>query len=418
MSDAQIHPTAIVDAQAEIGPGTIIGPYCIVQARRGPRAGLLAAASRHALRPDDRRRAEQILCVLLDRPANAGSEISGRADLSGDRRRKYLPRIRHGQSQHDERRARRASAIAEIFSLTAISATIARSATRSFFRTTARSPATSRSATTPIMGGLTAVHQFCRLGPVCDHGRLLENRAGRSALHDRRWQSGQGARASISSAWSAAVFRRKAIKVIKEAFRLIYRSKYNTRQAIEAIQQELPASEEINQIVEFIRAERARHHPLDSRHGDGVAACGGRRSSVLDLLRATRAGAAHRARRAARLRIEIDRRVSPCYLLRHCFRFMEHDAQDVVPFRIDCASQVETSGGAEIILRRHLHQPDVFEHRRVARPGGKLFRGGAILRRRHRAIFRREIVIRPPIRRRPFRRRPCRLDCNHAAYGR
>ena len=32
MSDAQIHPTAIVDAKAEIGPGSIIGPYCIVAA--------------------------------------------------------------------------------------------------------------------------------------------------------------------------------------------------------------------------------------------------------------------------------------------------------------------------------------------------------------------------------------------------
>ena len=32
MSDSQIHPTAIVDARAEIGAGTIIGPYCIVHA--------------------------------------------------------------------------------------------------------------------------------------------------------------------------------------------------------------------------------------------------------------------------------------------------------------------------------------------------------------------------------------------------
>src|SRR5438552_2580946 len=30
MSDAQIHPTAIVDPKAELGAGTIIGPYCIV----------------------------------------------------------------------------------------------------------------------------------------------------------------------------------------------------------------------------------------------------------------------------------------------------------------------------------------------------------------------------------------------------
>src|SRR5438045_4755218 len=30
MSDVQIHPTAIVDPRTEIGPGTIVGPYCIV----------------------------------------------------------------------------------------------------------------------------------------------------------------------------------------------------------------------------------------------------------------------------------------------------------------------------------------------------------------------------------------------------
>ena len=58
MSDAQIHPTAIVDASAEIGAGTIIGPYCIVGSGRGPRRELLAAASRHALRAHARRRAE------------------------------------------------------------------------------------------------------------------------------------------------------------------------------------------------------------------------------------------------------------------------------------------------------------------------------------------------------------------------
>ena len=32
MRDAQIHPTAIVDARAELGAGTVVGPYCIVEA--------------------------------------------------------------------------------------------------------------------------------------------------------------------------------------------------------------------------------------------------------------------------------------------------------------------------------------------------------------------------------------------------
>jgi len=30
MSDVQIHPTAIIDSGAEIGEGTIVGPYCVV----------------------------------------------------------------------------------------------------------------------------------------------------------------------------------------------------------------------------------------------------------------------------------------------------------------------------------------------------------------------------------------------------
>ena len=30
MSDVQIHPTAIVDPAAELGAGTVVGPYCII----------------------------------------------------------------------------------------------------------------------------------------------------------------------------------------------------------------------------------------------------------------------------------------------------------------------------------------------------------------------------------------------------
>jgi UDP-N-acetylglucosamine acyltransferase len=42
------------------------------------------------------------------------------------------------------------------------------------------------------------------------------------------------------------------VKLIKEAFRLIYRSKFNRRQAVEAIQKELPRNEEISEILQFL----------------------------------------------------------------------------------------------------------------------------------------------------------------------
>jgi UDP-N-acetylglucosamine acyltransferase len=44
----------------------------------------------------------------------------------------------------------------------------------------------------------------------------------------------------------------ESVKLIKEAFRLIYRSKYNTAQALEAVRKELSQSEEVREIVEFI----------------------------------------------------------------------------------------------------------------------------------------------------------------------
>ena len=86
MSDVQIHPTAIVDPGAEIGAGTIVGPYCVIGPHVVLGAELLAATTCHALRTDARRCEEQILRLLLDRPADAGPKISRRTDLSGNRR--------------------------------------------------------------------------------------------------------------------------------------------------------------------------------------------------------------------------------------------------------------------------------------------------------------------------------------------
>ena len=52
-------------------------------------------------------------------------------------------------------------------------------------------------------------------------------------------------------------FPAESVKLIKEAFRLIYRSKLNTRQAIEAIRKELPETPEIAELIAFVeKSER------------------------------------------------------------------------------------------------------------------------------------------------------------------
>jgi len=103
-----------------------------------------------------------------------------------------------------------------------------------------------------IMGGLTAVHQFCRLGRYAITGGCSK------IVQDvPPFMIADGNPAKVRGinvvGLERSGFPAETIKAIKEAFRLIYRSKYNTRQAIEAIQQELPMSAEISQIVEFIQ---------------------------------------------------------------------------------------------------------------------------------------------------------------------
>lgn len=46
----------------------------------------------------------------------------------------------------------------------------------------------------------------------------------------------------------------ETIKLVKEAFRIIYRSKLNTGQALDAMRKDLPATNEIRSIIEFIES--------------------------------------------------------------------------------------------------------------------------------------------------------------------
>src|SRR6202023_4212366 len=102
-----------------------------------------------------------------------------------------------------------------------------------------------------VMGGLTAVHQFCRIGRFAITGGCSK------IVQDvPPFMIADGNPAEIRGVNLIGLERRNfpgdRVKPIKEAFRLIYRSKYNTAQALEAIRKELPQNDEIREIVEFI----------------------------------------------------------------------------------------------------------------------------------------------------------------------
>jgi UDP-N-acetylglucosamine acyltransferase len=251
MSNAQIHPTAIVDPQAETGAGCVIGPYCIV----GPHV---------VLGPDSWLQHH----VTLAGPLTAGARNKFYAYCSigqqtqdlkyqgeptyleiGDENvfREFVTVNRSTTATGKTRIGHRGNYLA--YSHIGHDCTVGDAVVFSNNGTLAGHVQVGDHA---VMGGLTAVHQFCRLGPYAITGGCSK------IVQDvPPFMIADGNPAKVRGinvvGLERSGFAPETIKAIKEAFRLIYRSKYNTRQAIEAIQQELPASAEITQIVEFIQ---------------------------------------------------------------------------------------------------------------------------------------------------------------------
>jgi UDP-N-acetylglucosamine acyltransferase len=251
MSRAQIHSTAIVDAKAEIGPGTMVGPYCIVEA--GVAVGAECWLQHH---------------VTLAGPMKAGARNKFYAYCSigqqtqdlkyqgeptyleiGDENtfREFVTVNRSTTGEGKTQIGHRGNFLA--YSHIGHDCVVGDNVVFSNNGTLAGHVQVGDHA---IMGGLTAVHQFCRLGRFAITGGCSK------IVQDvPPFMIADGNPAKVRGinvvGLERAGFSAETIKTIKEAFRLIYRSKFNTRQAIEAIQQEMPASAEITQIIEFIR---------------------------------------------------------------------------------------------------------------------------------------------------------------------
>jgi UDP-N-acetylglucosamine acyltransferase len=255
MSDVQIHSTAIVDSKAEVGAGTIVGPYCVVSAKvvLGENCWL----QHH---------------VTLEGPMLAGAENKFYAygsigqqtqDLKyageptyleiGDENtfREFVTVNRSTKSDGKTRIGSRGHFLA--YSHIGHDCTVGNEVVFSNNGTLAGHVQVGDNA---VMGGLTAVHQFCRIGRFAITGGCSK------IVQDvPPFMIADGNPAEIRGVNLIGLERKNfpadRVKAIKEAFRLIYRSKYNTGQALDAIRKELPQTEEIREIVEFIeRTER------------------------------------------------------------------------------------------------------------------------------------------------------------------
>jgi UDP-N-acetylglucosamine acyltransferase len=104
-----------------------------------------------------------------------------------------------------------------------------------------------------VIGGLTAIHQFCRVGR-----HAITGGCSKIVQDVPPFFIADGNPAEVRGVnqvgLERAGFSAEAIRSLKEAYRILYRSKLNVKQSVETIRKELPDSPELNELCTFIEA--------------------------------------------------------------------------------------------------------------------------------------------------------------------
>ena len=250
MSEVTVHPTAIVDPAALLGSGTVVGPYCIVAA--GVSLGENCWLQHH---------------VSLSGPLSAGQGNKFYAFCSigqqtqdlkyqseptyleiGDDNcfREFVTINRSTSATGKTRVGSRGNFLA--YSHIGHDCTIGDAVIFSNNGTLAGHVQVGDHA---VIGGLTAVHQFCRIGRFAITGGCSK------IVQDvPPFMIADGNPAEVRGINQVGLERQgyspEKIKPIKEAFRLIYRGKMNTGQALTAVREQLGSNEEVRTILQFI----------------------------------------------------------------------------------------------------------------------------------------------------------------------
>jgi UDP-N-acetylglucosamine acyltransferase len=250
MKKVQIHPTAIVDPKAEIGAGTTIGPYCVITAEAvlGENCWLQHHVTLCGPMRAGARNKFYAYCSIGQQTQDL--KYQGEPtylEIGNDNTfREFVTINRSTTSEGKTYVGSRGNFLA--YSHIGHDCTVGDEVVFSNNGTLAGHVQVGDHA---VMGGLSAVHQFCRIGRFAITGGCSK------IVQDvPPFMIADGNPAEIRGVNLVGLERKgftpESMKWIKEAFRLIYRSKHNTRQAVEAVRKELPQNEEIMQIVEFI----------------------------------------------------------------------------------------------------------------------------------------------------------------------
>jgi UDP-N-acetylglucosamine acyltransferase len=106
-----------------------------------------------------------------------------------------------------------------------------------------------------VIGGLTAVHQFCRIG-----AHAITGGCSKIVQDVPPFTIADGNPAAVRGLNKVGLerhgFGAEAIRELKEAYRVLFRGELNLRQAVEQLGAAAQRSAEVRQLVDFIEASR------------------------------------------------------------------------------------------------------------------------------------------------------------------
>ena len=104
-----------------------------------------------------------------------------------------------------------------------------------------------------VIGGLTAVHQFCRIG-----AHAITGGCSKIVQDVPPFMIADGNPAEVRGINRVGLermgFSQDSLKLLKEAYRILYRSALNLHQAVERLQAELPDTPELLRLVDFLNS--------------------------------------------------------------------------------------------------------------------------------------------------------------------
>ncbi|MEA3213026.1 MAG: UDP-N-acetylglucosamine acyltransferase [Chthoniobacter sp.] len=250
MSAATIHPTAIIDSRATVGEGCEIGPYCVIgpDVELGADCWLQHHVSLHG--PSRLGRANRFHAFAVIGQQTQDLKYAGEpTHLSiGDENtfREFVTVHRGTAPGSITRLGSRGNFLA--YSHIAHDCIVGDGVIFSNNGTLAGHVEVGDFA---VIGGLTAVHQFCRIGR-----HALTGGCSKIVQDVPPFMIADGNPAKVRSFNKVGLerhgFSEETVRCIKEAYRMIYRSEQNLQQAIDQIRSDLPELPELAQLLAFI----------------------------------------------------------------------------------------------------------------------------------------------------------------------